>query len=461
MKLWSSTAFAATLAIVLNGAGASAQAPAGPQAPTGTQGPGGTARPYQGLFGGAGVNVNAHQTVNLSASFGENYDNTTGLGSGPVPGISPLQSTGFYQNIAPSLDIMLRGERMQLSASGGSDVRYYRSFGEFVAVDHYEAATLTAQVAHHTTMFVSESIAYTPASLYALFPTLTVPAAGELVTPGGNYTATDTRSLTSFVAAGLNRTLSGRGSLSFNTDYRSTQYIGSPTGLSDLRSYDIGGTYSYALNRDGKLRLGYTYRQAQYSTTGPQPVEHDIDIGVDYRWPLSRTRRTTFGFNVGSTVVNGTLGTVQGIPSPSAEFSRQFRVTGDALLTHQIGRSWRVRGIYNRGVGMIEGFPGPVFSDAWTAATDGYLNRRTDLVGSIAYANGQELLAARASNYLGYTGNLNIRFAMSKTWALYTEYVYYRYDLKGTVTLPPSLANSLDRSGVRVGLTLWAPLRQR
>jgi hypothetical protein len=153
----------ATLVIVLSGAGASAQAPAGTQAPGGTQGPVGTARPYQGLFGGAGVNVNAHQSVNFSASFVENYD-TNGLGSAPVPGISPLQSTGFYQSIAPNLDVMFRGERMQLSASGGSDVRYYRSFDEFVAVDHYEAATLTAQVARRTTMFVSESIAYTPAS---------------------------------------------------------------------------------------------------------------------------------------------------------------------------------------------------------------------------------------------------------------------------------------------------------
>ena len=166
-------------------------------------------------------------------------------------------------------------------------------------------------------------------------------------------------------------------------------------------------------------------------------------------------------FNVGSAVVSGTLGTVQGIPSPNAELSRQFRVTGDALLTHQIGRSWRIRGSYHRGVGMIEGFPGPVFSDAWTVATDGYLSRRTDLAASVAYANGEELLAGRASNYLGYTGDFHIRMALSKTWAIYAQYLYYQYDFTGTIPLPSDLSNSFDRSGVRVGLTLWVPVRQR
>ena len=222
------------MASLLGSATASAQAPTG------------TARPYQGLFGGAGVNATARQIVNLSVSFAENFDDNN-LGApldASVAGLSPLQTSGFYPSVAPTLDIALRGRQVQFAAAGGSDIRYYRSFGEVVPVTHFESATLTAQFTNRTSLFVTESIAYTPASLYSVFPALAVPAAGELTTPAGNYTATDTRSLTYAGAAGLTRTFAGRGSLSLNADFRNTEYINSPPNLTDLRSYDVGGTYS-------------------------------------------------------------------------------------------------------------------------------------------------------------------------------------------------------------------------
>jgi hypothetical protein len=50
---------------------------------------------------------------------------------------------------------------------------------------------------------------------------------------------------------------------------------------------------------------------------------------------------------------------------------------------------------------------------------------------------------------------------VTKALATYVEYVYYFYTFSPTLPLPPGVPPGLTRNGVRVGLTLWAPLRRR
>ena len=140
---------------------------------------------------------------------------------------------------------------------------------------------------------------------------------------------------------------------------------------------------------------------------------------------------------------------------------QQYRVGGDAFVDYQMSRTWSARGTFHRGVDYVAGLPNPVFSNASSVATQGFLSPRIDVLASGAYTAGQAALTGNPASFTTYTGDVRMRFAMSRLLAAYVEYVYYFYRFDRTVTLPPSVPAGLTRNGVRVGLTLRASVRQR
>jgi hypothetical protein len=54
-------------------------------------------------------------------------------------------------------------------------------------------------------------------------------------------------------------------------------------------------------------------------------------------------------------------------------------------------------------------------------------------------------------------GEARLRFALTRSIALSGEYLYYRYDFGGRL-LAPDLPRSLERHGVRVGLSMFTEL---
>jgi hypothetical protein len=126
-----------------------------------------------------------------------------------------------------------------------------------------------------------------------------------------------------------------------------------------------------------------------------------------------------------------------------------------------MGRTWRLRGAYRRGIGFVDGLTGPVATDALTLTTDGFLNRRTDLMMMAAYTDGEASLTVGGSDFTTYTAGMTARVALSRTWATYVEYVTYFYDFDDSAYLPPGVSPSLTRNNVRMGLTLWVPVRRR
>jgi hypothetical protein len=212
-----------------------------------------------------------------------------------------------------------------------------------------------------------------------------------------------------------------------------------------------------------KLRFGYTYRDTQYTAIDTLS-EHDLDVGIDYSRPLSRTRRTTVGFSVGPTSGNVPVPAPvsAGVPSPgAASRSRQYWVGADAFVIHQMGRSWNARGTLHRGLVYVEGLPSPVVTNAAAVVTEGFLNRRTDLVASAAYTEGVSAFDRSSGTFATYTGDVRLRFATSKLLATYVEYVYYFYNFDRNLALPPGLPPRFSRNGVRIGLTLWVPVRRK
>ena len=94
--------------------------------------------------------------------------------------------------------------------------------------------------------------------------------------------------------------------------------------------------------------------------------------------------------------------------------------------------------------------------------TDGSLTRRTDFRASATYASGESALNRRQGLIFDtYTGNVRLRYALTRSLALYTEYLYYFYDFTGNLQLAPGIPAGLERHGLRAGVTLWMPLLRK
>lgn len=418
-------------------------------------------RAYRAVFGGASTEPSLRQSVNLTLSASEVYDQNL-LADVTGPEVSTvLQESGFYTALVGDLTFRHRGERVVWAASGGTATRYYSSIRKFVASNYHGAAGFSAKTSRASSLTVNQALSYAPVYLLGLFSPDAPATIGSVITPVTNYAANDDRSYTTDTSAAFVHNFSRRASLSLSSSLRHTRYKVVTARGESFSQFDGYGSYLYALKRGMGLRLGYGFRRANYATValfGPiasQPLEHDIDVGIDYKRALSRTRRTSFGFKGGTSLVS------TAVSNDFTRARRLLRIVGDASLAHQMGETWQLTGSYARGSGLVEGLAAPVFSDAFTLASNGFLNRRSDLALSIGYSQGSPQAVGINNNFVTYTGNARFRFAVAPRLALTAEYLYYYYDFSNMLTIAPGLNPTVRRNSVRAGFSLWTPLLRR
>jgi hypothetical protein len=412
---------------------------------------------YPVVFGGATVDPKAKQWIDLSVSVAQTYDDNLVIDAiGPSP-VSPKVG-GWYTSLIPQLTVGSKGTRFQFNATGGSNLRYYNDLHTFEPMAQNVGVGFSAKLTQSTTLFVNQAAGYAPAYLYGLFATTApIPSIGAGLPGSADYLSSREHSYTFGTTVAVTHSLSSRASLSFTGDYQYTGFVGGLPGYLDLNQWDLGGRWIYALNRYAKVRLGYVHRQARYSEF-VRPIEHDVEIGIDYARPLSRTRKSTVGFSVGPMLVSGTFG------PPSlrlAAGTQQYRIVGDAFIDHQMGRTWYTRAAYRRGLGYIQGLAGPVYTSGATAEAGGFLNYRTDLLFLGGYAVGEMATPGSAAPFTTYTGDARLRIALTREWAAYFEGLLYSYSFDPALVVVPGLPRNFRRNSVRAGLTLWLPLRTR
>jgi hypothetical protein len=57
-----------------------------------------------------------------------------------------------------------------------------------------------------------------------------------------------------------------------------------------------------------------------------------------------------------------------------------------------------------------------------------------------------------------FAGTARATYALSRFLAVFANFIYYEYEFGDDIALDPDLPRSLDRKGVRVGLTTSFPL---
>jgi hypothetical protein len=96
--------------------------------------------------------------------------------------------------------------------------------------------------------------------------------------------------------------------------------------------------------RDVESRVRHA-RPRPRDRSGRPRVLHNVQAGINYGRPLSISRRTSFSFSTGSAIA-----VRDDLSNPDAAPATTARLTGNASLTHELGRTWTARATYRRGL---------------------------------------------------------------------------------------------------------------
>jgi opacity protein-like surface antigen len=336
------------------------------------------------------------------------------------------------------------------------DTRYYPEQSALSASSYGAGAGLSYQMSRRTRVSLNQNFAYQPTYQFGnLFPSLEgEPVLGQGVPSNLDAAVSRRASWITNSNVGLDRELGRLSSLTLQYGYSQQRFTenpldenGNPITAGDLTSQQASIRFRRRFTRYMSLRLGYEYIHGVYPFPVDTKVEnHNIDVGVDYARTLSFSRKTSFSFSTGSSIVQ------------TSQLGRTFRVTGNAYLSHEFTRDWQGQLSYLRDVGFFGNFGTPIFSDSVSFRLRGTVGDRMQLSLTTGYLSGQLGLMEGASAFHTFTGTASMIYALTQLVGLDVSYSYFDYNFEQNASLPPGLRPRFDRNSVRAGVTLWLPL---
>lgn len=422
-------------------------------------------RPFRGLFGAPDSPDTPHSLSLTGSLFAAYTDNTLDGSAPPLTNTPWLQRSGAYQGGSVGLNYSFSKTLARIGFQGhlGAGLHYYhhRDGSRWRVIPSNQAdVSFTTRITRTLTFSARQSASYSSHYNNSLMPRL-----GEDV--GHDIGIADDEALDLFELRALRLTSSvalaqafGQyTSLSGAYHYRSL-YILEDNEAQNSRFHDYGShaasvmfRHSRPISSHASLNLGYNLRASdQRSGNGEPRLMHNVDVGVNYSRALSFSRRTFFSFATGSAIAVN-----ERIDIPGSDPRTRVRLTGNASLVHEIGRTWTARVTYSRGFRTRDGFDGLYFTDAVNAGIGGLVSRRLSLQAVASWAD-SSIDNGFGGGHRGLAAHTTANYALTTWAALYARYVYYRYRYTDDVQLDPRLARRLERQVVRVGVTASVPL---
>ena len=409
-------------------------------------------RPYRGLFGGGGGAGEWNESLTAQASVGVGADNNllavTGIGETPelqLAGNHPqVQTYGF---LSAGLSYSVRKGRVGLGASVGTSSQYVPSINTPFVGNHAGSFGVSLQLSRRSQLNATQTVYLRPYNVLVLGPPIGEPLLGQAAPIEAAFGIRRDDHISQSSDISFRRQIGRRSSL--DLDYgRTSNGASTSLGGGGLGSQAGSGRFSTGLTRGLGAHAGYTYTEARYPDESPFAIGHNADIGLDFNRALSVSRRTKLSFSTGSSLLK--------------DYQRSYyRLTGNAVVTREIGRSWVANISYYRGVGFVERFRKPFFSDSVTLGMDGLITRRLAFRSYASAMNGDLGLGTEGNAFRSYSGTTGVTMAITRFLALGTDYIYYRYGFARVDGLPTGVARELDRHSGRVYLSMWVPILQR
>lgn len=416
----------ATSLLCAPAAGVWAQAPA-------TRAPG-------GLFGHGPAHANSRQGLTTTISMFEALDDNA-FASGSLFGVNGDASYS------------LRTNRFTLSA-GGSSLIDRLAASQFVGVSSSANVGAAATLGRRIRIFGGQNFSYSPyyqpgravGEVLVFDPDAAAAApAAAFETSSASGAMFSRKSYAYDTTAGLQYTIDRRSSVSFEAGIAQL----TAANASDQTTRAVGGRYSRQLAKRVSVHAGYGRRTGLARSPGDasttRTMTHDFDLGVDYQRTLSFSRRTTFSFSTGSSIVN-------------SESGSRPRLSGHAGLQRQVGRTWSGALQYDRQIQFLDGFAEPYLADSIGVSAHGFLGRRIDISTSSGYSTGAIGFSGGNRQLTTYSASAQLRVAVTRKVALFSQCEYYRYQLGGDSSREAGLEPRRDRRAVKGGLLFWLPV---
>jgi len=422
----------------------------------------GTAAPRSsgGLFGATRSDVGGRDRLNVLFDMSEALDSELPPELRLRVPLGDPQSGGFSTIVTASADYAHNRRHVQLAGTALTAFRYYQRLDEVAAVSHNAGLGATVRLPKQGSLQVSQTAAYSPSYLYQLFPTAALPAAEESIPANPDYRIDQIASY----SYGTNMALafgSPHGTrVTTTAEYRHANYQRETTARPDLTTYAAGAKLSRALARNAGLSVEYQYRTGEFGFGGPTK-EHRLTIGAEYSPALSARRRATFRFDVTPATFElpeSALNAFVTDAIPGAVEGRLYRLQGEASVDYPFRPNWRATGNFRRGVEYLAVLNEPVFSNGARAELSGLISRRVDLLAAAGYATAASAITRNTQDLETRTGQVRIRYALKRSFAIYSEYLYYYYDLRGQARLAPDLPSVFERHGIHVGFMIFETL---
>jgi hypothetical protein len=403
-------------------------------------------RPYRGLFGG-GVGE-AEQLLTLNASLGGGYDDNIFMESnvGGTPTDPRAAQSGSYALASGTLNYSFNKSRLAFGASAGVSTRRYSESSEDLVTAYGGSIGGSFRFTERQSLTFSQAVNYQPYLNMIQFPALFEPELGQdrLASLDAVTALTDYYSYNSTV--GYTARLGRRDNFELGYSRRVDDF---ETENSDYTARGGHARYTHEVSRGLGLRVGYGYNEGRYPAAADARTLQwrTWDVGVDFARALSFSRRTELSFATGTSAVADNNQTY-------------YRFTGEARLNREIGRTWNATASYRRGVEFVAAFSEPFLSDGFSVGFGGMLNRRLQFGSAVGGALGSVGVGAE-QNYDTYYASATLTYGVTRYMGLGTEYFFYRYRFDETVGLPSGMSRHSNRQGVRVYLSLWAPLIHR
>jgi len=390
--------------------------------------------------------MHSPQSIDLTMTLSDGFDdNATGDADAAA---LPFGRMATYSNLESSLRYTRERRNRRLTIDVADAVRYYPAASGLVTANYDGGVAFTSPLWRRSRVSASQRVAYTPYSefnvLPALSPAFSLDAAATRSASSGDYAIARQPAFTLDSGVQFAQQIGARSTLTLGYDRRSVAFP--DASARDLVAEGANIRYSQRVSRYAGFHACVGTRIGVYgSPRDPIRIQtRDIDIGIDYDRPLSLSRRTTFTFSTGSSLVPD-----QGVT--------HYRVNGSATLTHAMGRTWTSSLQYSRALQFIEAFPEPFLSDSIGGQLHGAASRRVSITASGGYATGAIGNAESVGTFATYTGTAELGIAVNRHVAISADYVRYHYRL-GAQTVRAAFPARLDRQTARVGLKMWLPI---
>lgn len=395
-------------------------------------------QPPRPLFGGGTAPVG--QSLTLGLSLGQSLFRTETRRAGED---SDIRDDSLFTVASGGLAYSLEGTRAGASASLSSSGQYYSELTDRILHGYGGTVGAWVKATERTRLQADHAVTYQPGFQNA-FQNLLDPT-GLLNQPPGDISASDDPWLSHNTRVALTQTVTRRSSLIIDygrhkTDFRATDLV--------QTMHDAGIRYTHQLSASFGLRAGYRYRTNEVSdeTSNEGAGDlHTIDAGLDFSRAFSLSRRTTLGVSTGSTVTQN-------------DDQTQLFLTGNAVLSHRMGRTWSAAISGGRDVGFMNGLLDPVVSDRVTANLSGNLARRVQAQAFASALRGRIAGAGDdgdADAFVTYLGGAGLGIGLTRTLQWTMNYAYQRSDFGSVPFLVAPQLQSLHAASTGLAISPW------